>query len=181
MGAPAQPRSRAASIWRALARVAAKVVQAEDAGGVVYGVIVIGALLAAESGSHDGYAGTLESALIATCVYWAAHAYSNLTGRRLALGERLTARGLVRELGHDIAIVRGAAIPVLAVLVSWAAGAGPETAVTIALWCAVASIAGFELAAGIRSGASRGELALQLAAGIAMGMAIIALKVLLHK
>ena len=151
-----------------------------DPGGVVYGAIVIGALLAAESGSHDSYAGLIEAGLVATWVYWAAHSYAALVRTRLATGEPLTLRALVRALAHDVAIVRGAAIPMLAVLIAWGAGASSETAVTLSLWCSVGTIAGFELAAGIRAGAKRGELALDLVVGVALGMAIITLKLLLH-
>jgi hypothetical protein len=95
--------------------------------------------------------------------------------------ERLTARTLSRVLIHDWAIVRGAAIPLLVLLLAWGAGATQETAVTAALWCAVGSVIAFELAAGIRSQATRSELALELGVGMAMGAAIIALKVLLHR
>jgi hypothetical protein len=41
---------------------------------VVYGVILVGALLAAESGVHETYLDTVLSAVIATAIYWLAHA-----------------------------------------------------------------------------------------------------------
>ena len=153
---------------------------AENPAGVVYGVIAIGALLAAESGRHESYVDTVGSALIAAALYWLAHAYATVLGRRLVTLERLTARALSRALIHDWAIIRGAAIPLLALLIAWAAGAAQETAVTTALWCAVVSVVAFELAAGIRSRATPGELALELGVGMAMGLAILALKVVLH-
>ena len=65
---------------------------AGNAAGVVYGVITVGALMAAESGRHESYVDSIASALIATLLYWLAHAYADLLGRRLATGERLTAR-----------------------------------------------------------------------------------------
>jgi hypothetical protein len=152
----------------------------ENPGGVIYGVIVIGALLAAESGRHEGYADTLASAVLATGVYWLAHAYATLIGARLRESARLTARELARALAHDLAIVRGAAVPVAAVFVGWVAGAGIETAVTAALWCAVASVVAFELLAGVRARATRAELLLDLAVGAALGSAMILLKIVLH-
>src|ERR1700742_5212031 len=91
-----------------------RLVPAGNAAGVVYGVITIGALMAAESGRHERYLDLLASALVATLLYWLAHAYADLLGRRLATGEALTARSLGRALVHDWAIVRGAAIPLLA-------------------------------------------------------------------
>jgi hypothetical protein len=155
-------------------------VPSENPAGVVYGVIVIGALLAAESGRHEGYPDTIASAAIAAALYWLAHAYAGVLGRRMSSGERLTATALARALAHDWALVRGAAIPLLALLVAWAAGAPPEAAVTAALWCAIASLVAFELIAGIRSHATPAELVLEVGVGIAMGSAILVLKIILH-
>lgn len=156
------------------------IVPAENPAGVVYGIIVIAALLAAESGRHESYLDTLASAAIATALYWFAHAYSDVLGHRLARHERLTAGTLARALGHDWAIVRGAAVPLAALVIAWVAGAAQQTAVTAALWSAVVSLIAFELIAGARSRASPRELALEGCAGAAMGIAILALKIVLH-
>ena len=51
---------------------------------------------------------------------------------------------------------------------------------TIGVWSAIISLGVFELLAGLRSGASRGELVLETSVGVAMGLAILALKVILH-
>ncbi len=71
-------------------------------------------------------------------------------------------------------------MPLLALALAALAGASQETAVTVAIWTAALSIAAFELLAGIRSGASRGELVLETAVGAAMGLAILALRIVLH-
>src|SRR5271168_3994590 len=163
-----------------LARAADRIVPAENPSGVVYGIIVIGALLAAESGRHETYLDTVASAAIAAALYWFAHAYAEVLGRRLVRHERLSARTLMRALGHDWAIVQGAALPLAALAVGWIAGAAQQTAVTAALWSAIASIVVFELLAGIRARASARELALEGCAGAAMGIAILALKIVLH-
>jgi len=152
----------------------------DNPAGLVYGVVVIGALMAAESGRHEAYADTLGSAVIAAALYWLAHAYASLLGSRLASGEHLTVRALWAALAHDLALVRGAAIPLAALLIAWAAGAERETGEAAALWCAVGSVIALELAAGIRSRATRRELALELGVGIALGLGILALRVLLH-
>jgi hypothetical protein len=155
-------------------------VPSENPSGVVYGVIVIGALLAAESGRHEGYPDAIASAAIAAGLFWLAHAYAGVLGRRLTHGGHLTAAALGRALVHDWALVRGAAIPLLALLVAWAAGADQESAVTAALWSAIASLVVFELIAGIRSRATSAELVLEVGVGLAMGMAILLLKIILH-
>jgi hypothetical protein len=156
------------------------IVPEENPAGIVYGVITIGALLAAESGLHESYLDTFASAAIALALYWFAHAYANLLGRRLATRKRLTGRGLWLAIVHDWAIVRGAAIPLLALPVAWALGATQTAAVTAALWSAVVSLVAFELLAGVRARATPGELVLEGTAGAAMGLAIVALKVVLH-
>ena len=156
------------------------VVPAENPSGVVYGVIVIGALLAAESGRHESYLDTILSALIAASLYWLAHAYSSVLGRRLTDQERLTARALLRALGHDWALIRGSAIPLLALGVAGVLGADQETAVNVGLWSAVVSLLVLEVGAGVRSRAAPGELILELSIGATMGLAILALKVILH-
>jgi len=156
------------------------IVPRENPGGVVYGVIVIGALLAAESDRHETYAAALGSAVIAAALYWLAHSYAKVIGHRLSEGKRLTARTLSRALAHDWAIVRGAAIPILALLVCWAAGVAQQTGVTVSLWSAAVSLVALELAAGVRSRATARELTLEAGVGILMGLAILALKVVLH-
>ena len=155
-------------------------VPAENPAGAVYGMIVIGALLAAESGRYESHADAVGSALIALGLYWLAHAYASVLGRRLATHERLTPSALGRALMHDRAIVRGAAIPLLALLLAWASGAGRETAVNVALWSTVTGLVAFELLAGIGSRTTPRELVLEVGVGIAMGVGIVALKVLLH-
>src|SRR6202043_2267687 len=72
------------------------IMPSENPSGLVYGVIVIGALLAAESGRHESYLDTVASAVIAATLYWLAHAYATVLGRRLSSQEQLTARALSR-------------------------------------------------------------------------------------
>jgi hypothetical protein len=146
----------------------------------VYGIIVIGALLAAESARHETYLDTIASTLIAAALYWFAHSYASVLGARLERHERLSTGTLVRELAHNWAIMRGAALPLLALTLAWTAGAALGTAVTAALWSAIASLVAFELFAGIRSHASSSELMLDVSVGAAMGVAILILKIILH-
>ncbi len=155
-------------------------VPAENPAGTVYGMLVIGALLAAESGRYESYIDAAGSTLIALGLYWLAHAYANVLGRRLVTHERLTAGALGRALMHDWTIVRGAAIPLLALLLAWASGAGRETAINVALWSTVAGLIALELLAGVRAQTAPRELALEASVGIAMGVGIVALKILLH-
>jgi hypothetical protein len=161
-------------------RVACWIVPRQNPARVVYGLLTVGALMAAESGHHETYLDLIVSALITTFLYWLLHAYSSVLGHRLATGEHLTLSTLSHGLMEEWAIVRGAAIPLLALIIAWLAGAGQETGVTVALYSAVASLIAFELAAGIRSRAAPRELALEVGIGAVMGLAILGLRILLH-
>ena len=186
MALPRPPRSAErppgapGSARRGLERIAGWIVPLENPAGSVYGLIVIGALLAGESGRHESYLETFASAAIAAALYWLAHAYAGVLGRRLVSRERLSARALLDALIHDLALIRGASIPLLALLVAAVAGASQEEAVTVAIWSVVASLVGFELLAGLRARAAPGELLVELGVGVAMGVAILALKIILH-
>lgn len=147
---------------------------------MIYGIILIGALLAAESERHETYLDTVVSTVIAAALYWLAHAYADVLGHRLASQQRLSARTLLHALARDWAIVRGATLPLLALLLAWAARAPLATGVSAALWSAVASLIAFELFAGIRSHATARELALDVSVGAVMGIAILLLKIILH-
>jgi hypothetical protein len=161
-------------------RAADRLVPAENPARVIYGIIAIAALLAAESGLHETYLDTVASAAIAATLYWFAHAYAELLARRLALEERFSPGALGRALAQESAILRGAMVPLAVLVVGWIVGAQQQTAVTAALWSAVASLILFELVAGLRVHASGRELVLEGCAGAAMGVAIIALKIVLH-
>ena len=113
-------------------------------------------------------------------LYWLAHSYAELLGRRLATGERLTAEGSARALAHDWAIVRGAALPLAALVIAWAVGADREAGITAALRTAVVTVIVFELLAGVRAKPTPGELLLRGAVGVTMGLAILAMKGILR-
>lgn len=161
-------------------RLAAWLIPAVNPAGAIYGMITIGALLAAESELHETYAETIGSTVIALAMYWVAHAYANLLGERLQTHERLNTAALVRNLVHDWAIVRGASPPLLALVVSWVVGASQEAAVTAALWTTVGSLLVYELAAGLRAKAQPTELLLEGCVGAAMGLGVLALRMVLH-
>jgi hypothetical protein len=161
-------------------RLAAWFVPEINPGGAVYGIITVGALLAAESGARETYAETVGSAVIAMLLYWIAHSYSDVLGLRLAEQEPFGWQTLWQTFTRDWAIVKGASIPLLALVIAWVSGAEQSTAVTAGVWTAVASLIAFELAAGVRSRAKPMELVLEVFVGATMGLAILALRALLH-
>lgn len=181
MTPPTTPRRSRTPTWGARARrVAGWIVREENPDRVVYGTILVGALIAAESGVHDGYPDKVGSTALVLGIYWLAHTYSAVLGRRLSETERLTPGALARALRDEWSIVRGALLPLLTLLVAWAAGASEATAADAAMWVAVASLIAFELLAGLRTRTTPWEIAFEACVGVGMGLAIFALKLLAH-
>lgn len=161
-------------------RLVAWIVPERNPAGAVYGLITLGALLAAESGLHDTYPETIGSAALAVVLYWFAHSYSDVLGLRLDEHESFSWAELWRTFSRDWAIAKGASVPLLTLLIAWATGASQITGVTAAVWTTVACLIAFELAAGIRSKARPPELFLEVLVGASMGIGILALRALLH-
>ena len=101
-------------------------------GAVLYGTIMVGALLAAESARQENYADTVGAVAIAMMLYWLVHAYTRYTDRRVELRQPLTFGALVQTLAQELMIVAGAVPSMVALLICWAIGASLSTAVSTA-------------------------------------------------
>ena len=146
----------------------------------MYGTITLGALLAAEDGLHDTYVETVGSVVLALLLYWLAHSYAELLGdppRDRGQSDRARVGAGARARLGDRARHRGAAARAGARV---GAGADQQTGVSVALWTCAASLVALELLAGLRARARPGELALEVCVGAAMGLAVIALRAILH-
>jgi hypothetical protein len=92
-------------------RALERILPRESTDRVIYGVILVGALLAAESGVHETYLDTILSAVIATAIYWLAHSYAGLLARRLTTHDRLTVGALWRGLAQEATLIRAPRFP----------------------------------------------------------------------
>lgn len=92
----------------------------------------------------------------------------------------LAARELRMVLRHEFAVLKGGVIPLLALLLCWAAGASLNTAITATLWTCAGTLVAAELLAGLRASVGPLALAVQVAAGASLGVAVILLKVVLR-
>lgn len=154
-------------------------VAAANAGQAVYGTVMIGVLLAAEDARHEGYPATIEAAAVVLGLYLLTNLYTHTLGIRLRSGEPLNATLLWRSCIHELPTLEGAVIPVVALLVTWASGYAVTSGVSAALWSTAVVVVILELTAGWRS-RKRQRLWLQAIAGAAIGLALIALKLVLH-
>jgi hypothetical protein len=149
-------------------------------GGLVYGTITVGALLAAESAQRETYLETVGAVVIALMLYWLAHSYAEFTARRLKGKDPITLGALAQAMVYELSILVGAAIPLLTLLVWWVVGARLASAVTAAIWAAAAMTMLIEVVAALRTKQSGRELVVQAAFGLLLGTLVIAIMLVLH-
>jgi len=149
-------------------------------GGLVYGTITVGALLAAESAQRETYGETVAAVVIALVLYWFAHSYAEFTGRRLQGDDRLALGALARTIGHEISILLGAAVPLLVLLIWWLVGARLGSAVNVAIWSAAGMTMLIEVAAALRARRSGRDLVVQAGFGLLLALLVIAMTRVLH-
>ncbi len=147
----------------------------------MYGTVVIGVLFAAEDARHEGYPETIAAAAIILVLYWGLSFYTHTLGERLRTREPLNGTVFWHGLVYELPIIEGGFVPVLALLIAWAAGAAVTSAVSAAAWTAAISIVVLEIVAAWRARLRpRFAVLLQAGAGVLLGFAIIALKLVLH-
>ncbi len=151
-----------------------------DLSAAIYGLMTVGALLAAESAGSETYAETVGAVVITMLVYWLAHSYAEFTSERLKEREPAQFSALARIMAVQVPILYGAAIPLLALLIDWVIGEPLDTAVITALITAAVVVMLLEVAAGVRAKQSGRELVLQTLFGALLGLLIIALRLVLH-
>jgi len=149
-------------------------------GGLVYGTILVATLLAAESAKRETYAKTVAAVVVALLVYWLAISYAAFTGERAERGEPFAYSALWRTASHELAVLYGASVPLLVLLVFWVAGVTLSAAVSAAIWTAAAMIVATEVVIGVRAELEGRELIVQTGFGVVLGLLVIALRVLLH-
>jgi hypothetical protein len=149
--------------------------------GVIYGTITGGALLVAESTRRETNLEVAAATAVTLSLYWLVHAYSAALGERLeGPGRRWTPRRLGTVAVHELAMLKGAALPLVVLIIAELGGAGPANADTAAVAAAAALLVVLEAIAAVRSGLGTVALVLQIVVSALVGMAVLALKVLIH-
>ena len=152
----------------------------DNAGGLVYGTILVATLLSAESARRETYVKTIAAVLVTLLAYWLTISYAEFAGERLERGEHFAYGAFARTASRELTLLYGATIPLVVLLAFWAAGAALSTAVSAAIWCAAAAVVGTEILIGVRAELTGRELVRQSAVGALLGRLVIAVRVLLH-
>jgi hypothetical protein len=149
-------------------------------GSAIFGLITMGALIAAESALAETYAETVGAVALSALMYWLVHSYAELAESRVNEGQRLTFGGLTGAMRHEVTVLLGAGVPLIALVLCWVVGATLSTALTVALVSVAAAIVVIEALAGIWAGVRGRELVFHVAVGATMGLLVLVLHVVLH-
>lgn len=120
------------------------------------------------------------SVLVTVLVYWAAESYSHALARRLAKKTNLTRSDYREILEQGWPLVSASYVPLATLLVAWALGASVTVAVNLALGVATGLLVAAGFLASRASGITGGRLLASTAVTGVFGLAMVALKNLLH-
>ena len=142
----------------------------------VYGTIIAGSVLATMV--NEPMPDIVLAVLVTVLVYWIAERYADTLAGLAGAGHVSWTR-----LRHSIRItwpmVQASYAPLIVLVAAYALGAPPQTAVLIALIFSTGVLATLGFQAGRRGGLSRPALVATTAASAALGLCLIALKVML--
>jgi hypothetical protein len=145
---------------------------------VIYGVITVGAVLAAEGARTEPFVRSVGTAIAILLLYWLVHSWSVDTGDRVERGRHFTWAKFNEALRDEAPIMRGALLPVMAVILAGVLGATDRRAVLVGTLVSAALLVVIEFSVAVRDRMSNRQVAIQTAAGAAFGMALIGLRFL---
>ncbi|HEX6618009.1 MAG TPA: hypothetical protein VF024_00040 [Solirubrobacteraceae bacterium] len=148
----------------------------------IYGTILVMAVITALSHDDSVTSAQLIAGVLATTfVFWIAHVYAEVLGRRVeGAGGRPTLGNVSIAARGEWPLVEAALLPVLCLLVGVVGVVETETAVGIAIGAGVVELFGYGIAAGRRLKLSVGGTIVVGVVNGALGLLIVLLKVLVH-
>lgn len=154
---------------------------ARNPASAVYGTVLAGSLIAVQGEAEETSVLRLVVVVLVTqAVYWLAHSYAELVGDRIETGVRPRRADVRRLLAEEWSLVSASFLPLTGVALAWLLGSTRGTAVLAGLWASVVVLALWALLAGRRARLRRGELLLYVAISALFGLALVALKVVVH-
>jgi hypothetical protein len=152
----------------------------ENPGGIVYGVVAIGTLIAAEGARRDTHAQVIEASCLAVLLYWLAHGYARYVNARAEDPESAVLRRLGLALAHELTILIGAVVPLAALVVAWVAGTSLAAGVNIAIGVAGAEIVALEVTDAVTRKLKAKDFVVEVGTGVLLGIGILGVRLLLH-
>jgi hypothetical protein len=153
--------------------------QTRGAASGIYGLVVAGATFAT-TGAADALWQVVVAVVTTTFVYWVAETYAHGLARRLVVGRTLTRREKRRIASESWGLFTATYVPLVVLLVAVVVGATVEVAVDLALVAVTVLLGAIGWRAGQRAGMRGARLVWGTCVWVALGLAMAALKQLLH-
>ncbi|HEV3359676.1 MAG TPA: hypothetical protein VG247_22940 [Pseudonocardiaceae bacterium] len=153
-------------------------------GATIYGTIVAAAIVATEGGTDASIAEIVLSVLATLIVYWLSHVYSDQLAQHATADTDEPSRPTMREIGDALreewGVVAGGLGLVIVLVVIDLAGGSQALAVNVALACSVLELVVWGALAARRAHLGPAWVVLYTVVSAVFGVAISALRVLLH-
>lgn len=147
----------------------------------IYGTILVMAVITGVSHDESIGPGKLIGAVVATTfVFWLAHVYAEVLGRRLEGERRPTLANIRSTMRGEWPLVEAALLPVLGLLLGVIGIAERDTAVNIAIGAGVVELFGWGIAVGRKLELSTVATIVVGVVNGALGLIMVLLKVLVH-
>jgi hypothetical protein len=173
--APGPPGTR--YLAPVLRTILARLVPTRDASGVIYGTMVTaGAIVAASEGAQSAVE-VAATVVVTLLLYWVAHSYAEVLGNAQAVAPSWKVAG--RELALESRMVAACVLPLCVLLLTSLLGAGFELATTISLLATVGLLFIWGMLAARRAELSRAWAVASGGVYTVLGVAIVALKLVL--
>lgn len=147
--------------------------------GVVYGIVVVGSVIAAESVHASGPWQDIFGSAVVLVIYWLAHSYAQILGTRFASSSSMTLSEMGAIVRHEGAILRGAALPILGMIVAALLGARALRVDEVGIAIDIVALMAFAILGGLRAGLSTWALIGQSAVALVFGFLIALLRTVL--
>jgi hypothetical protein len=152
----------------------------ERIAGTVYGTIIVMSVIAAGSHAYEHQLWRLVAlAGGSTVVLWLAHVYSHALGESLSIGRRITVEEVASIARRESAVIAAAIIPLVALALGAAGILEHRTAVQLALWLGVVGLAAQAVRYARLEDLGTGATLVTVGLNIAIGLALVALEVLI--
>jgi hypothetical protein len=160
-----------------LRTIVARLVPTRHASGVIYGTLVTAGAIVTASEAAPNVVEMAITVVVTVVLYWVAHAYAEVLGNSLAVAPSW--KVAVRELAIESPMVAACVLPLGVLLVTDVVGASFELATTISLLATVGLLFVWGLLAARRARLSRAWAAASGGVYTLLGLAIVALKLIL--
>ena len=151
-----------------------------DTSGVLYGVLAVATVVAAESTLKENFDKLVLASVVTMAMYWLAHAYSHHWASRVRRPDGWNFSSVSSSLIHQSGVLLGAAVPVAVLVATWLAGASRETGVTAVLWTSGVEVVALEVVPALRHHLGALEVLKQASMGVALGLGVLVLRIVLH-